>query len=88
MVFELILVLLFTVLPFGLGILTRSYWSTLVWLALFVFAVAQLLDYEPRNDEVDVFPWIFMVGSGLAVLVCPAGAAIGQWRRRVAERSD
>jgi hypothetical protein len=87
-VFELIVCVLFIVLPFGLGVLTRSYVSALPWLALFIFALAQLLAYKPGNDEVDVIPWIFMVASGLAVLVDLAGAAIGRRLRRVADSAD
>lgn len=76
--FDLIGFVLFIAVPFMLGARTRSYWSALVPVALLVFAIAQYRTYEPTGDETDALPLVFMIGSGLGVLVCLAGTAFGR----------
>lgn len=84
---DLIAFVLFIAAPFWLGARTRSYWSALPSVALFVFAVARYRAHEPSGDEVDVLPLIFMLGSGLGVFVCLAGAAFGRRYRPSADNA-
>jgi hypothetical protein len=88
--FELVALLLFVVLPFGLGYVTGSYAAAfLPTLSL----LASLLNYglnppEGPPDEVDVLPIIWVVASAVAVTVCMVGAALGRrMRRRRAARA-
>jgi hypothetical protein len=77
-VLDLIAFALFIAAPFWLGARTRSYWSAVLPVALLVFAIAQYRGYEPSGDEIDALPLLFMLGSGLGVFVCLAGAAFGR----------
>ena len=85
-VLDLIVFVLFIAAPFWLGARTRSYWSLVAPVALLIFFISQYRAYEPSGDEMDALPLIYMVGSGLGVLVCVAGVAFGRRYRPASEQ--
>ena len=62
-----------------------AYWAALAPLALLVVVVANHRSWEPSGDEIDVLHWAFLIGSGLAVPVCLAGAKFGRRYRSPAD---
>jgi 4-hydroxybenzoate polyprenyltransferase len=79
-------ILLVLVGLFGFGYATRSYVGALVPGVLLVCAVIVYSQHTPTGDEVDVQPAIYVVASGIGVLLYLGGAALG--RRSSRSSSD
>jgi hypothetical protein len=83
--FQLVVLLLATALPWAVGYWTANYWAALLPAAA---AAAAALNYaaapDVHRDEVDVWPAILLVCSALAVIICLAGAGV---RRRSQKHS-
>jgi hypothetical protein len=82
---ELVLLVLFVGVPWVLGYGTARYWAALVpagalLVAVLSFAAAPAPGEYP--DEVDAWAGLWIVFSGLAVVVCLAGAAVRRRSRR------
>jgi 4-hydroxybenzoate polyprenyltransferase len=71
-----ILLVLVALFSFGYG--TRSYVGALVPGVLFLCMVILYSQSTPTGDEVDVQPGIYMVASGLGVLIYVGGVALGR----------
>jgi hypothetical protein len=78
-VFELVAILVFFALPFGLGWVTRSYWSALLPATSLLVAIANYAANPPEgNDEIDVLPGVWIVLSAIALVVTLGAAALAR----------
>ena len=73
---SLILLMLVALFSFGYG--TRSYAGALIPGVLLVCAVILYSQSTPTGDEVDVQPAIYVVASGIGVLLYLGGVALGR----------
>jgi peptidoglycan/LPS O-acetylase OafA/YrhL len=82
--FDLIVLVVFVIVPWVIGFRSGRYWTAVIPGALCFAIVAMYVTNPPEStgDEIDVQPLVFLVSSVLGVLVCLAGAAL---RRRLSK---
>jgi hypothetical protein len=81
--FEMVLILLLTAVPWGVGYVSGSYWAALIPGVLLCAAALELARRGASGtDEVDVWPGVLTILCAVAVLLCLAGACFGRVRRR------
>jgi hypothetical protein len=83
-VLELIVLVVFLVVPALLGYGSGSYWSAVLPGVALAAALAYYAGYEkgPVADEVDVIPGALVISSAVAVGVCLGAAALRRRGRR------
>jgi hypothetical protein len=79
---SLIVLALFFVAPFALGMRTRSNWSLVFPAVLFALAVWGYATFdqppEGQGDEVDVIPGVMVIFSTAAIVLCFVGVLVGR----------
>jgi hypothetical protein len=84
-VFELLVLLVFIILPLAAGYSEASYGALLIPVTLIVVSVVAYVSSRPSGgqpaDEVDVIPGVYLAASLAGLLLCLVGVALGRKRQ-------